>query len=77
MLQAAWAVSSTLFCVCKLGYSTAVPLEPVSACALDVIRQKEISKPSTVRAGIIHGKGLQEASPGDFSDAEHQWAYRG
>lgn len=72
MLQAARAVSGALFCVCKLGYFTAVPLQPVGACALDVIRQKEISKPSTVRAGIIHGKRLQEASPGDFSDAQRQ-----
>lgn len=37
-----------------------------------MIRQKEISKPSTVRAGIIHGKRLQEASPGGFSEAQHQ-----
>lgn len=72
MLQAAWAVSGSLFCVCKFGYSTAVHLEPVGACALDVIGQTEISKPSTVRAGIIHGKRLEEASPGDFSDAQHQ-----
>lgn len=36
---------------------------------LDVIRQKEISKPCAVKAGIIHGKRLQEACPGDFSDA--------
>lgn len=69
VLQAVWAVSGVVFCVCKLGYYTAASFEPVGACALDVIRQKEISKPSTVRAGIIHGK---RPSPGGFSEAQCQ-----
>lgn len=72
MLQAAWAVSGALVCVCRLGYFTAVPLEQVGACTFDVIREKEISKPCRVRAGKICGKRLQEVSPGDFSDAECQ-----
>jgi len=72
MLHAAWAVSGALFRACKLGCFAAVPLEPVGACALDAVRQKEICKPSMVRAGVIHGTRLQEASPGGFNVSQRQ-----